>query len=131
MIVMVSGGFDPPHIGHLRMIESASTFGDVIVALNSNKWLKRKKGKPFMDWYERAELLREWRHVGEVIPVGDDDGTVCQALRSVRPNYFANGGDRTHENKQEGDVCRELGIIQLFGIGGNKIQSSSKLCAIR
>lgn len=127
MIVMVSGGMDPIHVGHIYMIEDASLFGDVVVALNSDAWLIRKKGYCFMPYEERARILMEMRRVHSVVPVDDSDNTVCEALRRIRPNCFANGGDRNSANEKEDEVCRELGIIQLFGIGGGKVQSSSAL----
>lgn len=127
--MLVSGGFDPLHIGHKRMIEDAAKFGRVWVALNSDEWLFRKKGYFFMPWEERAEILRGQRGVSNVVKVDDSDGTVCQALRMVRPDYFANGGDRVSPNKAEASICRSHNIEQLFGIGGDKVQSSSALMA--
>ena len=96
-IVCVSGGMDPIHVGHVRMILEASKFGDVVVILNSDQWLLRKKGFKFMSWEERAEILRAIRGVVDVVRVNDEDGTVCEALRRIKPDYFANGGDRKNE----------------------------------
>lgn len=120
---MISGGFDPPHFGHLRLIEEAEKHGKVIVALNSDEWLTRKKGKPFMPWGERARML-ERLGVARVVSVDDRDGTVCDALLRLQPDYFANGGDRVTPNPVEDEVCRKLKITQLFGVGGEKIRSS-------
>jgi len=125
--VCVSGGFDPIHKGHVRMILEAAQFGDVVVIANSDDWLIRKKGKFFMSWEERAEILSSIKGVVKVVPVDDTDGTVCEALRRIKPTYFANGGDRKDYNTPEGEVCKELGITLLWGIGGDKIQSSSWL----
>lgn len=125
--IAVSGGCDPAHSGHIRMILEAATYGDVIVILNSDDWLLRKKGYKFMDWNERAEILRAIRGVVDVVPVDDSDGTVCEALRRIRPDAFANGGDRKAGNTPEGEVCKELGIEMLWGVGGGKTQSSSWL----
>jgi D-beta-D-heptose 7-phosphate kinase/D-beta-D-heptose 1-phosphate adenosyltransferase len=125
--IAVSGGCDPAHSGHIRMILDAATYGDVVVILNSDDWLLRKKGYKFMDWNERAEILSAIRGVVEVVPVDDSDGTVCEALRRIRPDYFANGGDRKAGNTPEGEVCKELGIEMLWNIGGGKTQSSSWL----
>ena len=125
--VVVSGGFDPVHIGHVRMIQEAAQHGDVIVVANSDAWLERKKGYVFMPWEERAEIILSIRGVLDVLPVDDADGTVCDALRKYSPSCFANGGDRGLENTPEMKVCNELGIEMLWGIGGGKIQSSSDL----
>jgi D-beta-D-heptose 7-phosphate kinase/D-beta-D-heptose 1-phosphate adenosyltransferase len=125
--VLVSGGFDPAHIGHIRMILEAATVGNVIVVANSDDWLMRKKGYIFMPWEERAELLAAVRGVTSVERVDDTDGTVCEAIRRLKPTYFANGGDRKTENTPEMDVCKELGVKLLWNVGGGKIQSSSDL----
>lgn len=127
--VAVSGGMDPVHKGHVRMIQEASQFGDVIVILNSDEWLMRKKGFVFMTWAERAEILESIKGVKKVVPVDDSDGSVCEALRREKPTYFANGGDRTNKNTPEMKVCAELGVSMLWGVGGGKIQSSSDLVA--
>ena len=126
--VMVSGGFDPVHVGHIRMIREAAEWGDVIVVINSDDWLKRKKGYVFMPWEERAEIMGNIKGVKIVTNVDDSDGTVCNALRHHKPNAFANGGDRKKNNTPEMEVCDELGIQMLWGIGGkDKPQSSSWL----
>ena len=126
--VMVSGGFDPVHVGHVRMIREASEWGDVIVVINSDDWLKRKKGYVFMPWEERAEIMGNIKGVKVVTNVDDSDGTVCNALRHHKPNAFANGGDRKKNNTPEMEVCDDLGIQMLWGIGGkDKPQSSSWL----
>lgn len=127
--VAVSGGCDPIHRGHVKMILEAAEFGDVIVILNSDAWLKRKKGFVFMTWDERAEIIRAIRGVVEVVPVDDADGTVCEALRRIRPDAFANGGDRKLGTTPEVELCEELGIELLWAVGGGKIQSSSELVA--
>ena len=129
-IVCVSGGMDPIHVGHVRMILEASKFGDVVVILNSDQWLFRKKGFSFMPWEERAEILRAIRGVVDVVRVNDEDGTVCEALRRIKPDYFANGGDRKNENTPEVSLCLELDIKMLWCIGGGKIQSSSDLVSL-
>ncbi len=126
-IVCISGGFDPLHVGHAALIEEASEWGDVVVILNSDSWLMRKKGYVFMPWSDRNEILKAMRHVGAVTYVDDSDGTVCEALERIKPDYFANGGDRTEDNTPEKEVCERLGIKMLWGIGGKKIASSSDL----
>lgn len=126
--VMVSGGFDPVHIGHIRMILEASEHGDVIVVANSDDWLFRKKGFVFMEFDQRAEILASIKGVAKVSGVDDSDGTVCEAIRRLKPDYFANGGDRQKHNTPEQAVCDELGVEMLWGIGGNnKANSSSDL----
>ena len=131
-IVAVSGGFDPIHVGHVRMILSAAHHGDVIVILNSDDWLKDKKGYAFMPWEERAEILRAMKGVINVVTtIDDEDGTVCNTLRNLKNDIglslFANGGDRTATTTPEMEVCKELGIGLLWNIGGGKVQSSSSL----
>ena len=126
--VMVSGGFDPIHTGHIRLILEAAKFGDVIVVANSDNWLFNKKGFVFMDFQERAEILHAIKGVVLVDSVDDSNGTVCEAIYRHRPTYFANGGDRGKKNTPEVNVCKELGIKLLWGIGGkNKANSSSDL----
>jgi len=125
--IMVSGGFDPIHVGHIRMIIEAGKYGDVIVVANSDEWLFRKKGYVFMGFNERREIIMAIKGVVDVVPVDDEDGTVCEALRRIKPDYFANGGDRTTNNTPEQSICEELGIQMLWNIGGQKIQSSSDL----
>ena len=127
-LIAVSGGFDPVHIGHIRMIRDASRYGDVMVIINSDDWLQRKKGYVFMPWKERAEIIGNIKGVSLVVAVNDEDGTVCEALRRHTPDAFANGGDRKTQNTPEMDVCEELGIQMMWAIGGNdKPQSSSWL----
>ena len=125
--VMVSGGFDPIHSGHVRMILDAANYGDVIVVANSDDWLLRKKGYFFMDWDERSEILASIKGVTSVTFVDDSDNTVCEAIERIRPDFFANGGDRKTENTPEMDLCNSLGVTLLWDIGGEKIQSSSDL----
>jgi cytidyltransferase-like protein len=125
---MVSGGFDPVHIGHIRMILEASKHGDVIVVANSDDWLYRKKGFVFMEFNQRAEILASIKGVIKVSGVDDHDGTVCEAIRRHKPDYFANGGDRKKHNTPEQAVCEELGVKMLWGVGGDsKANSSSEL----
>lgn len=126
--VMVSGGFDPVHAGHIRMIRHAAQYGDVIVIANSDDWLFRKKGFVFMEWERRVEILNAIKGVVLVDSVDDSDGTVCDAIRRHKPTFFANGGDRGKSNTPEQTVCEELGVELLWGIGGEeKVDSSSDL----
>jgi len=127
-LIAVSGGFDPVHIGHIRMIRDAARYGDVMVIINSDDWLMRKKGYVFMPYEERVEIIGNIKGVSLVTSVDDSDETVCEALRRHKPDAFANGGDRKTENTPEMDVCEELGIQMMWAIGGNnKPQSSSWL----
>ena len=126
--IMVSGGFDPVHAGHIRMIRAAAKYGDVIVIANSDAWLHNKKGFVFMDFHQRSEILNAIKGVILVDSVDDSDGTVCEAIRRLRPTYFANGGDRGKHNTPEQNVCDELGIEMLWSIGGDeKVAASSDL----
>ena len=126
--VMVSGGFDPVHVGHIRMILEAAKYGDVIVIANSDEWLHRKKGFVFMEFDQRAEILASIKGVVKVSGVNDSDTTVCEAIRRLKPDIFANGGDRKKHNTPEQAVCEELGVEMLWGIGGErKANSSSSL----
>tara|TARA_A100000172_G_scaffold74651_1_gene56918 strand:+ start:2536 stop:2973 length:438 start_codon:yes stop_codon:yes gene_type:complete len=126
--IMVSGGFDPVHIGHIRMIIEASKYGDVIVVANSDSWLFRKKGFVFMEFEQRAEILAAIKGVIKVSGADDSDGTVCEAIRRLKPDYFANGGDRKKHNTPEQAVCDELGVEMLWSVGGDdKANSSSDL----
>lgn len=128
-LVAVSGGFDPLHVGHLRMIQAAKRLGTrLVVVVNGDEFLMRKKGYAFMPLEERMEILRGLRDVDEVVAAVDSDQTVCETLRLVRPHVFANGGDRRDEAEiPEARVCRELGIEMVFNVGGGKVQSSSDL----
>ena len=126
--VMVSGGFDPVHAGHIRMIRAAAEYGDVIVVANSDGWLYRKKGFVFMEFARRIEILNAIKGVILVDSVDDSDDTVCEAIRRLKPTYFANGGDRGRTNTPEQNICEELGVELLWSIGGDeKLASSSDL----
>jgi len=125
--IALSGGFDPVHVGHLRMIKAASEIGRVVIILNSDDWLMRKKGYVFMTFEERKELLMAFNEVKDVIEVNDIDNTVCEALDRTRPHYFGNGGDRKSDNVPEVNLCIKLGIELEWNLGGDKIQSSSDL----
>ena len=128
-IIAVSGGFDPIHAGHVRMFREAAEFGNVIVILNSDEWLIRKKGYRFMSLEERSYICENIKGVIATFDVDDSDGTVCKALEQIRPDAFANGGDRYESNTPEMDICKELGIEMLWNVGGEKSQSSRDLVA--
>ena len=130
VVVAVSGGFDPLHRGHILYLRAAKQLGDyLVVLLNSDEFLKRKKGKPFMEFNERKEILESIRYVDEVVRVIDKDDSVALTLELVNPDIFGKGGDRVKKNlpKSEIDACQRLGIRLVFGVGGGKIQSSSWL----
>ncbi len=127
-IITVSGGFDPVHIGHVRMIREASKLGKLIVILNNDAFLIRKKGKPFMPLEERKEILENIKGVDSVFVSIDEDDSVCKSLEAINPDIFANGGDRKNESEiRESEVCKRLGIEMVFNVGGGKVQSSSWL----
>jgi D-beta-D-heptose 7-phosphate kinase/D-beta-D-heptose 1-phosphate adenosyltransferase len=109
------------------MMQEAARYGDVVAIVNSDKWLMRKKGYIFMPFAERCEILEGFDSVSSTSYVEDEDNTVCEALKRLQPDYFANGGDRKNDNTPEMDVCAELGIELLWNVGGGKIQSSSTL----
>jgi len=131
-IIVVSGGFDPVHSGHIRLIKEARLLGDMlIVGINSDEWLARKKGRAFMPWQERLCVLNNLSSVDEVYTFDDEDGTACHLLQQVRAHYpdakivFANGGDRTHLNIPEMDI-KDDNLTFAFGVGGvDKANSSS------
>lgn len=137
VIVAVSGGFDPIHVGHIRMFKEAKALGDeLVVILNNDNWLADKKGKPFMPGVEREEIIAAIRGVDRVVLTdhapGDPDRSVCRALRAIHPDIFANGGDRHPEGDPvpEVELCKELGIKTVYNVGqGGKVQSSSWLIA--
>lgn len=132
-IVAVSGGFDPVHIGHVRMFFEAKKLGDkLIVIVNNDNWLKLKKGFAFMPETERKEIIEAFSCVDEVILTFHEPGTtdmsVCRELEQLRPHIFANGGDRKEDNIPEYELCEKLGIQMIFNVGqGGKVQSSSEL----
>ena len=107
-IVVVSGGFDPLHSGHILLMNSAKTYGDyLIVGVNSDAWLERKKGRAFMPYSERAALVNNMKAVDEVMSFDDSDGSACNLLEKVKTAYpqhqiiFGNGGDRNATNIPE------------------------------
>lgn len=135
IVVAVSGGFDPIHIGHVRYLEEAKKLGDeLVVIINNDNWLKTKKGKNFMNENDRKEIIEAFACVDKVLITkhskDDSDKSVCPALKEVMPNIFANGGDRFSDDIPEFVFCSEHNIEMKFNIGhGGKIRSSSELLA--
>ena len=125
--IAVSGGFDPMHVGHLRMIKEAAKHGKLTVILNTDEWLLRKKGYVFMSWDERAEIIETYDFVERVVPARDEDKTVVESLKELKPDIFANGGDRKNENTPEVKYCKENNIEMRWNVGGGKVQSSSTM----
>jgi len=131
-VVVITGGFDPLHNGHLSYIKAASELGDIlVVGVNSDEWLVRKKGRSFMPFEDRISIIQSLQGVDYAIPFNDRDNSAKDAIawaRRVYPEYaivFANGGDRTSENIPEMDIVDD-NIDFVFGIGGtNKVNSSS------
>ena len=132
-IVTVSGGFDPVHIGHVRMFSAAKKLGTkLIIILNNDNWLIKKKGYAFMPEKERKEVLEAFRAVDKVVltkhPKNPQDMSVCETLAEIKPDIFANGGDRKLNNIPEVDTCRKINCQMIFNLGkGGKVQSSSWL----
>lgn len=129
--VAISGGFDPVHVGHIELMEKARGLGDrLVLIMNNDNWLVAKKGFAFMPEQERAAVLRAIRYVDEVLITKHEKNTqdmsVCKELEELRPDIFANGGDRKHDNIPEYELCDKLGIEMVFNLG-DKIQSSSDL----
>lgn len=132
---MVSGGFDPVHIGHVRLFKEAKKLGDeLVVVINNDNWLKLKKGYVFMPEHERKEIIEAFEPVDRVILSGHTPGTkdisISKDILALRPHIFAKGGDRHVGNipSPEVLVCDEIGckIVNDVGFGG-KVQSSSEL----
>jgi cytidyltransferase-like protein len=127
-IVAASGGFDPLHPGHASNLLEAKQLGDTLVVIvNGDAFLRAKKGKAFQDLKTRCDIVSFIRGVDYVVPFEiENDQTVSVALRQLRPHVFAKGGDRSDKQKTpESVVCDELGIEMVFGIGAEKVWSSS------
>jgi D-beta-D-heptose 7-phosphate kinase/D-beta-D-heptose 1-phosphate adenosyltransferase len=123
--LFISGGFDPLHVGHLSLFrESAKGYGEVWAVLNTDEWLIRKKGYFLMPWEHRAEILKAIKYVDVVVKAKDDDGTVVETIKEYaqKDDWFIKGGDRTHLNTPEMNVCEELGMKVLFGWGDHKLK---------
>ena len=138
VVVVVSGGFDPLHVGHVRMFNEAKKLGtDLVVILNNNHWVQKKKGYVFQPEQERAEIIESICSVDEVMITkhrkNDDNMTVCDALLEVITRaggnkvIFANGGDRILDNVPEVQLCLDRGVEMRWNVGGGKVRSSSEM----
>ena len=130
-IVLVTGGFDPLHSGHIAYFKEARNLGDMlIVGINSDEWLARKKGRAFMPWNERLCIINNLSMVDEVYTFDDEDGSAKHFIQQVRAHYpdskliFANGGDRTKDNIPEMDI-NDDNVEFMFGVGGEDKRNSS------
>eukprot|EP00931_Biecheleriopsis_adriatica_P008435 TRINITY_DN109623_c0_g1_i1.p1 TRINITY_DN109623_c0_g1~~TRINITY_DN109623_c0_g1_i1.p1 ORF type:complete len:149 (-),score=37.59 TRINITY_DN109623_c0_g1_i1:72-518(-) len=126
-VVVASGYFDPLHYGHIEYLQRSKDLGDkLIVIVNNDKQASQKKGQPFMTARERVKLVRSLECVDAAIESVDQDMSVKRTLTLLHPDIFTNGGDMKNAHVPEADVCQELGIKLVDGLG-EKIQSSSWL----
>ena len=129
--VAISGYFDPIHVGHLEYIKEARKLGDkLIVIVNNNHQCILKKGKPFMDENDRVLITSSLKDVDDVFLSIDNDKTVCKSLEQIKPDIFANGGDRKNYEIPESTICKKYNIQIIDGLG-EKIRSSSDLTGLK
>jgi cytidyltransferase-like protein len=125
--VAASGYFDPLHVGHIEYLKKAKALGDeLVVIINNDEQCKLKKGIQFMNEKDRAAIVNSLKCVDGIIISLDKDLSVCETLKKIKPDIFANGGDRNHKEVPEASLCRELKIKMVDGLG-KKIRSSSKI----
>lgn len=130
-VVAISGYFDPIHVGHLEYINMAKKLGDkLVVIVNNNYQCELKKGKPFMDEKDRVMIVSNLKNVDEVFLSIDKDKTVCASLEKIKPDIFANGGDRKNYEIPESVICKKYDIKIIDGLG-EKIRSSSDLTGLK
>jgi cytidyltransferase-like protein len=130
-VVAISGYFDPIHVGHLEYISMAKKLGDkLVVIVNNNYQCELKKGKPFMDEKDRVIIVSNLKNVDEVFLSIDKDKTVCASLEKIKPDIFANGGDRKNYEIPESVICKKYDIKIIDGLG-DKIRSSSDLTGLK
>ena len=129
--VAISGYFDPLHIGHIEYIKLAKKLGDkLFVIVNNDYQTKLKKGKSFMNESDRLEIIKSIMWVDDAILSVDKDGTVCKSIELIKPDIFANGGDRKNKEIPESKICNKLGIKIIDGLG-EKIRSSSNFTGLK
>ena len=130
-VVAVSGYFDPIHVGHLEYLKMAKSLGDkLVVIINSDYQASLKKGKSFMPEQDRLEIVQALRCVDEVFLSIDKDKSVCKSLEHLKPDIFANGGDRSLEEIPETAVMKKYNIEMVDGLG-EKIRSSSEITGMK
>jgi len=130
-IVAVSGYFDPIHVGHLEYLKLSKQLGDkLVVIVNNNHQCVLKKGKPFMDEKDRVDIVKSLKMVDEVFLSIDTDKSVCASLEAIKPDIFANGGDRSTDEVPESIICKKYNIQMSDGLG-DKIRSSSDLTGLK
>ena len=135
LLVLATGGFDPLHTGHIRLFKEAKILGDrLMVGLNSDAWLIRKKNKFFMSFEERFEILSSIKYIDSVCEFDDSDDTAVNLISKINQSFanqyvvfFGNGGDRNNETTPEVEYCLKNKIELIWNLGGDKIQSSSDL----
>ncbi len=128
VVVVVSGYFNPLHVGHIRYFKEAKKLGTkLVVIINTDEQARMKGSFRFMKTEERAEIISSLKFVDDVVISIDKDKTVCKTLELIKPDIFAKGGDSALDNVPEKEVCERLGIKMVLGVGGGKIQSSSWL----
>jgi len=141
IVVMVSGGFDPIHPGHIRLFDDAKKLGDkLVVVINNDNWILKKKGCGFMSAKDRSEVIKAFRSVDRVVisshKKNPTDMSVSEDLKKIKPDIFANGGDRNETDAKnplsylyrDVELCKRLNIQMVFNVGrGGKIRSSSEL----
>ena len=129
--VAISGYFDPIHVGHIEYIKTAKKLGDwLVVIVNNNHQCNLKKGKYFMDEKDRVVILENIKDIDEVFLSVDEDKTVCKSLEFLKPDIFANGGDRKNYEIPESSICAKYNIEIIDGLG-DKIRSSSDLTGLK
>ena len=130
-IILISGGFDPIHSGHIALIQEAAKLGDVVVLLNSDDWLREKKGNEFLSFKERKIIMNSIKKVIDVISFDDFDKTCLDGIKKALLKYpdhkvkFANGGDRNNKSTPETIYCEKNNIDTIWSIGGNNKSNSS------